>query len=207
MAATLPLLVSALKPHSSHFSLFFAGARNSWLCLFKPPPERHQANQRLQEFWALVGCAVMQCSNTEVGAGTMNPLTYLRVLGPEPWNVVMWSLVSVWMIVITEKTQIGSNVCVENLCKKQTANEVEVRGPPVSKAFDQQGNPTKAAEGFCRRYDVPLDSLFMKVDGKTEYIYAKKWSLLDLLWRFCLRMCLVSLLRYHSQSQCAGTLR
>lgn len=29
----------------------------------------------------------MQCSNTEVGAGTMNPLTYLRVLGPEPWNV------------------------------------------------------------------------------------------------------------------------
>ncbi|KAG7013827.1 Glycine--tRNA ligase, chloroplastic/mitochondrial 2, partial [Cucurbita argyrosperma subsp. argyrosperma] len=40
-----------------------------------------------QEYWASVGCAVMQCSNTEVGAGTMNPLTFLRVLGPEPWNV------------------------------------------------------------------------------------------------------------------------
>ncbi|RVW63710.1 Glycine--tRNA ligase, chloroplastic/mitochondrial 2 [Vitis vinifera] len=39
------------------------------------------------EYWASVGCAVMQCSNTEVGAGTMNPLTFLRVLGPEPWNV------------------------------------------------------------------------------------------------------------------------
>ncbi|KAK9102892.1 hypothetical protein Sjap_020146 [Stephania japonica] len=46
-----------------------------------------QAVQRLQEYWASVGCAVMQCSNTEVGAGTMNPLTFLRVLGPEPWNV------------------------------------------------------------------------------------------------------------------------
>ncbi|GMN55645.1 hypothetical protein TIFTF001_024757 [Ficus carica] len=46
-----------------------------------------QAIQRLQEYWASVGCAIMQCSNTEVGAGTMNPLTYLRVLGPEPWNV------------------------------------------------------------------------------------------------------------------------
>ncbi|KAL0464546.1 UNVERIFIED_CONTAM: Glycine--tRNA ligase, chloroplastic/mitochondrial 2, partial [Sesamum latifolium] len=46
-----------------------------------------QAIQRLQEYWASVGCAVMQCSNTEVGAGTMNPLTFLRVLGPEPWNV------------------------------------------------------------------------------------------------------------------------
>ncbi|CAI8606694.1 unnamed protein product [Vicia faba] len=46
-----------------------------------------QAIQRLQEYWASVGCSIMQCSNTEVGAGTMNPLTYLRVLGPEPWNV------------------------------------------------------------------------------------------------------------------------
>ncbi|KAJ1692808.1 hypothetical protein LUZ63_009506 [Rhynchospora breviuscula] len=46
-----------------------------------------QAIQRLQEYWASVGCAVMQCSNTEVGAGTMNPLTFLRVLGPEPWNI------------------------------------------------------------------------------------------------------------------------
>ncbi|WOK97149.1 glycine--tRNA ligase, chloroplastic/mitochondrial 2 isoform X1 [Canna indica] len=46
-----------------------------------------QAVQRLQDYWASVGCAIMQCSNTEVGAGTMNPLTFLRVLGPEPWNV------------------------------------------------------------------------------------------------------------------------
>ncbi|KAE8038567.1 hypothetical protein FH972_011065 [Carpinus fangiana] len=63
-------------------------------------------------------------------------------------------------------------VFVENLCSKQAAEEVEVRGPPVSKAFDQQGNPTKAAEGFCRRYSIPLDSLYRKIDGKTEYLYA-----------------------------------
>ncbi|PKA60694.1 Glycine--tRNA ligase 2, chloroplastic/mitochondrial [Apostasia shenzhenica] len=50
-------------------------------------PTFQQAIQRLQEYWASVGCLVMQCSNTEVGAGTMNPLTFLRVLGPEPWNV------------------------------------------------------------------------------------------------------------------------
>ncbi|KAL6125889.1 hypothetical protein ACLB2K_073940 [Fragaria x ananassa] len=64
-------------------------------------------------------------------------------------------------------------VCVENLCTKQMENEVEVRGPPVSKSFDDQGNPTKAAEGFCRRYSVPLNSLYQKTDGKTEYIYAR----------------------------------
>ncbi|KAL0806390.1 hypothetical protein Bca101_098882 [Brassica carinata] len=50
-------------------------------------PTFQQAIQRLQEYWASVGCAVMQPSNTEVGAGTMNPSTFLRVLGPEPWNV------------------------------------------------------------------------------------------------------------------------
>ncbi|KAG6677369.1 hypothetical protein I3842_14G022700 [Carya illinoinensis] len=64
-------------------------------------------------------------------------------------------------------------VSVENLCTKQAENEAEVRGPPVSKAFDLQGNPTKAAEGFCRRYSIPLDSLYRKIDGKTEYLYAR----------------------------------
>ncbi|KAI5014862.1 hypothetical protein ZWY2020_056252 [Hordeum vulgare] len=46
-----------------------------------------QAIQELQEYSASVGCAIMQCSNTEVGVGTMNPLTFLQVLGPEPRNV------------------------------------------------------------------------------------------------------------------------
>ncbi|GAB2222126.1 hypothetical protein Droror1_Dr00013328 [Drosera rotundifolia] len=64
-------------------------------------------------------------------------------------------------------------VCVEELHAKQFENEIEVRGPPVSKAFDDQGNPTKAVEGFCRRYGVPLDSMQRKVDGKTEYVYAR----------------------------------
>ncbi|CAN6566503.1 unnamed protein product [Malus baccata var. baccata] len=64
-------------------------------------------------------------------------------------------------------------VSVENLCTKQIENEVEVRGPPVSKAYDDQGNPTKAAEGFCRRYSAPLNSLYRKSDGKTEYVYAR----------------------------------
>ncbi|KAL5134483.1 Glycine--tRNA ligase, chloroplastic/mitochondrial 2 [Glycine soja] len=64
-------------------------------------------------------------------------------------------------------------VAVENLCTKQAEKEVEVRGPPVSKAFDHEGNPTKAIEGFSRRYSVPLDLVYRKVDGKTEYVYAR----------------------------------
>jgi len=41
----------------------------------------------LQDFWAKQGCLIWQPYYSQVGAGTMNPATSLRVLGPEPWNV------------------------------------------------------------------------------------------------------------------------
>jgi len=41
----------------------------------------------LQRFWAEKGCLIWQPYYSQVGAGTMNPATFLRVLGPEPWNV------------------------------------------------------------------------------------------------------------------------
>jgi glycyl-tRNA synthetase alpha chain len=41
----------------------------------------------LQEFWTQHGCTLVQPYNSEVGAGTYNPATFLRALGPEPWNV------------------------------------------------------------------------------------------------------------------------
>ncbi|MCM2270444.1 MAG: glycine--tRNA ligase subunit alpha, partial [Thermoanaerobaculia bacterium] len=41
----------------------------------------------LSEFWAAAGCALQQPYDLEVGAGTMHPDTFLRVLGPEPWRV------------------------------------------------------------------------------------------------------------------------
>ena len=42
---------------------------------------------RLQQFWSDQGCVVVQPYNSEVGAGTFNPATFLRCLGPEPWKV------------------------------------------------------------------------------------------------------------------------
>ncbi len=41
----------------------------------------------LQSFWADHGCIIQQPYDMEKGAGTMNPATFLRVLGPEPFNV------------------------------------------------------------------------------------------------------------------------
>ncbi len=42
---------------------------------------------RLSSFWAEQGCVLQQPLDLEVGAGTMHPDTFLRVLGPEPWRV------------------------------------------------------------------------------------------------------------------------
>lgn len=41
----------------------------------------------LNEFWGEYGCSVMQPYDIEKGAGTMNPATFLKAIGPEPWNV------------------------------------------------------------------------------------------------------------------------
>ncbi|MFV9511035.1 glycine--tRNA ligase subunit alpha [Tepidibacillus sp. LV47] len=41
----------------------------------------------LQNFWAKQNCIIVQPYDVEKGAGTMNPMTFLRSIGPEPWNV------------------------------------------------------------------------------------------------------------------------
>ena len=53
----------------------------------KVPIDFQTISLKLQSFWAEKGCLIWQPYYTQVGAGTMNPGTYLRVLGPEPWNV------------------------------------------------------------------------------------------------------------------------
>jgi glycyl-tRNA synthetase alpha chain len=43
---------------------------------------------KLLNFWGEKGCLIMEPYDIEKGAGTMNPHTFLRALGPEPWKVV-----------------------------------------------------------------------------------------------------------------------
>jgi glycyl-tRNA synthetase alpha chain len=42
--------------------------------------------RELEGYWADYGCVLMQPYHTEMGAGTANPATFLRCLGPEPWK-------------------------------------------------------------------------------------------------------------------------
>ncbi len=41
----------------------------------------------LQQYWARQNCIIVQPYDVEKGAGTMNPMTFLRSIGPEQWNV------------------------------------------------------------------------------------------------------------------------
>ena len=51
------------------------------------PPSFQGAILLLERFWGERGCLIWQPYNQQIGAGTMNPATALRVLGPEPWKV------------------------------------------------------------------------------------------------------------------------
>jgi glycyl-tRNA synthetase alpha chain len=49
-------------------------------------PTYQETIAALERYWADYGCVIMQPYHTEVGAGTFNPATFLRCLGPEPWK-------------------------------------------------------------------------------------------------------------------------
>ena len=51
-----------------------------------PPPTFQELIQILNAYWAKQGCVLIQALDLEVGAGTFHPATFLRALGPEPWN-------------------------------------------------------------------------------------------------------------------------
>jgi glycyl-tRNA synthetase alpha chain len=49
-------------------------------------PTYQETIASLERYWAGQGCVIMQPYHTELGAGTFNPATFLRCLGPEPWR-------------------------------------------------------------------------------------------------------------------------
>ncbi|MGQ9556915.1 MAG: glycine--tRNA ligase subunit beta [Desulfurispora sp.] len=63
---------------------------------------------------------------------------------------------------------------VEGLAEKQEARVVEAKGPAVKVAFDQDGRPTRAAEGFARSQGVAVTDLVVRPVGPVEYVFAVK---------------------------------
>jgi glycyl-tRNA synthetase beta chain len=62
-------------------------------------------------------------------------------------------------------------VHVEAVAGAQADETIEHRGPPVSAAFDDAGQPTQAAEGFARRHGVGVGDLFRRATAKAQYLF------------------------------------
>ena len=61
---------------------------------------------------------------------------------------------------------------VKNLAPRQPDTEEEVKGPPANRAFDADGKPTKAAEGYARSKGLVVDDLVVKTIDGGEYVTA-----------------------------------
>lgn len=64
-------------------------------------------------------------------------------------------------------------IIVTNLQERQTVLEQINIGPPVERAYDKDGNPTKAALGFARGLNVAVDALHVVPKGKKQFVAAK----------------------------------
>ncbi|MFW0967072.1 MAG: glycine--tRNA ligase subunit beta [Thermacetogeniaceae bacterium] len=63
---------------------------------------------------------------------------------------------------------------VQGIAEVQEDLLEEVKGPPKKVAFDESGQPTKAAQGFARSQNVPLESLMVRSTPAGEYVFAEK---------------------------------
>jgi len=94
----------------------------------------------LQNYWSANGCMITQPLNTEVGAGTANPSTALRVIGPEPWSVAY-----VEPSVRPDDSRYGEN---PNRLQTHTQFQVILKPDP--------GNPQELYLGSLRALGVDL---------------------------------------------------
>ncbi|KNZ68243.1 glycyl-tRNA synthetase subunit beta [Thermincola ferriacetica] len=83
-------------------------------------------------------------------------------------------------------------VSISNLGETQESAESEAKGPSVKAAYDEQGQPTKAALGFARSQGVAVEDLVVKNTGAGEYVFAVKReegrNVAELLPEFCLQL-------------------
>lgn len=65
-------------------------------------------------------------------------------------------------------------IVIADVARQQQRQELEVTGPPARIAFDAEGKPTKAAEGFARTNGVELSELQTIATPKGEYLFISK---------------------------------
>ena len=112
--------------------------------------------QNLNNFWSEEGCLIMQPYDTEKGAGTMNPHTFLRAIGPEPWNVAY-----------------------AEPCRRPTDGRFGDNPNRAQHYFQYQVIIKPSPEGIQEKYLTSLESLhgdggvFLKANQKTGNVFVR----------------------------------
>ncbi|HSA16234.1 MAG TPA: glycine--tRNA ligase subunit beta [Spirochaetota bacterium] len=65
-------------------------------------------------------------------------------------------------------------VAISSLAPAQREEEAELKGPAVKAAYDAEGKPTRALQGFLSGNGVTADAVYTRDTGKGEYVFAKK---------------------------------
>ena len=73
---------------------------------------------------------------------------------------------------------------IDGLAERQEDLKEEVKGPSKKAAFDGDGNPTKALEGFLRSKGLTVDDITVREQGNGEYVFATKRKKGRKPWRF-----------------------
>ena len=72
-------------------------------------------------------------------------------------------------------------VLIENIAETQEELIEEIKGPPCNIAFDDEGNPTRAAKGFAESQNISVEDLKKRDTEKGEYLF-RRYSLLIIRW-------------------------
>ena len=64
-------------------------------------------------------------------------------------------------------------IWVDDIKAEDKVKEEIVRGPSAKAAFDQEGHPSKALEGFMKGKGISLDQIYTEDTGKGEYVFAR----------------------------------
>lgn len=67
-------------------------------------------------------------------------------------------------------------ILIEGLADAQERKEETISGPPVKAAYDAEGKPTAALQGFLKQHDANLSQVFRRETPKGEYVAVKKES-------------------------------
>ncbi len=142
---------------------------------------------RLQEYWADYGCLLLQPYDIEVGAGTFHPATFLRVLGPNPWNVAFvqpsrrpkdgrygenpnrWQHYYQYQVVLKPSPEDVQDIYLASL----KALDIDLRRHDVRFVEDDWESPTLGAWGLG--WEVWLDGLEI-----TQFTYFQQVGGIDL---------------------------